>query len=108
MFTVLVNLLDYACKYCRDVKHVRLRLFSAAGSVCFEVSDDGIGMSRGTVRRIFKKFYQADRSLSRPAGGCGMGLSIVKFIVDAHKGRITVDSKPGRGSTFTVKLPQVN
>jgi len=108
MVTVLVNLLENACKYSRDEKHVRLRLFSAAGSVCFEVSDDGIGMSRGTVRRIFKKFYQADRSLSRPAGGCGLGLSIVKFIVDAHKGRITVDSKPGRGSTFTVKLPQVN
>jgi len=57
------------------------------------------------LRKIFDRFYQVDSSLARKAEGCGLGLSIVKFIVDAHKGKITVESKPGQGSTFTVKLP---
>jgi signal transduction histidine kinase len=62
-------------------------------------------MSRRVIKKIFNKFYQADTSLSRKAEGCGLGLSIVKFIVDAHKGTITVNSEPNRGSTFTVKIP---
>ena len=57
------------------------------------------------TRKIFDKFYQVDQSLSRKAEGCGLGLSIVKFIVDAHHGKIEVESKPGKGSTFTVKIP---
>jgi len=106
--TVLVNLLDNAYKYSYDDKHIELRVFSEDGLVCFSVADDGVGMSRRTTTKIFKRFYQVDRSLSRRAGGCGLGLSIAKFIVDAHKGSITVDSKPGEGSTFTVKLPAAN
>ncbi|MHC4735810.1 MAG: ATP-binding protein [Planctomycetota bacterium] len=54
---------------------------------------------------MFKRFYQVDRSLSREAEGCGLGLSIAKFIVDAHKGSISIESKSGAGTTFTVKLP---
>ena len=69
---------------------------------------DGIGLARRHLRRIFDRFYQVDSSLARKAEGCGLGLSIVKFIVDAHKGRVTVDSKPGQGSTFTVRLPVAN
>jgi signal transduction histidine kinase len=69
------------------------------------VSDNGVGISRRSIKRIFNRFYQADRSLARKAEGCGLGLSIAKFIVDAHKGSITVSSKSGEGSTFTVKLP---
>ena len=62
------------------------------------------------MKRVFDKFYQADSSLSRSrqAEGTGLGLSIVKFIVDAHKGQITVESKPGKGSTFTAKIPAVS
>jgi signal transduction histidine kinase len=62
-------------------------------------------MSRRAAKRIFDKFYQVDQTLSRKAGGCGLGLSIVKFIVDAHGGRTDVASQPGKGSTFTVTLP---
>ena len=105
--TVLVNLLDNAYKYSYDEKHIDLRVYSEADSVCFSVSDNGIGMSQRAVKKIFKRFYQVDRSLSRRSEGCGLGLSIAKFIVDAHEGSMSVESIPGKGSTFTVKLPAV-
>jgi signal transduction histidine kinase len=108
MVTVLVNLLDNAYKYSYDEKQIELSVSSEDGSVCFCVSDNGAGMSRRSVKKIFKRFYQVDRSLARNAEGCGLGLSIAKFILDAHKGSITVSSKPGEGSIFTVKLPAGN
>ncbi|MHC4111672.1 MAG: sensor histidine kinase [Planctomycetota bacterium] len=105
MVTVLVNLLDNAYKYSSDEKHIELRVYSGDDTVCFCVTDNGIGMSRRTVKKIFKRFYQVDRSLSRHTEGCGLGLSITKFIVDAHKGSISVESNPGKGSIFIVRLP---
>jgi signal transduction histidine kinase len=71
------------------------------------VADNGVGMSRRAQRKIFERFYQVDRTLSRRAEGCGLGLSIVKFIVDAHNGSISLESKPNKGSVFTIKLPAV-
>ena len=106
--TVLVNLLDNAYKYSHDDKHIDFRVYNEDGSVCFSVSDKGIGLSQRAIKKIFKRFYQVDSSLSRHAEGCGLGLSIAKFIVDAHKGSISVESIPGKGSTFTVKLPKSN
>jgi signal transduction histidine kinase len=103
--TVLVNLLDNACKYTTERKQVSLRIYPDGRDVCFAVSDNGIGLARRHLRKIFDRFYQVDSSLSRKAEGCGLGLSIVKFIVDAHQGKISVESKPGGGSTFTVRLP---
>lgn len=105
MVTVLVNLLDNACKYTGDQKQITLRVFAEKDNVCFAVSDNGIGLAHRHIRKIFDSFYQVDNSLARKVEGCGLGLSIVKFIVDAHKGKISVDSKPGKGSTFTVKIP---
>jgi len=105
MVTVLVNLLDNAYKYSRDDKHIALRVTSESQSVHFAVSDNGVGIPRRALKRIFKRFYQVDRTLSRRAEGCGLGLSIAKFIVDAHAGTIRVESRPGQGSTFTVTLP---
>ena len=105
MVTILVNLLDNACKYTGDQKQITLKVFTEGDYICFAVSDNGIGLARRHIRRIFDSFYQIDNSLARKAEGCGLGLSIVKFIVDAHKGKITVESKSGKGSTFTVKLP---
>jgi len=107
MVTVLVNLLDNAYKYSYDNKQIELRVSSENGSVYFCVSDNGAGMSRRSVKKIFKRFYQVDRSLARHTEGCGLGLSIAKFIVDAHKGSITVSSKPGEGSTFTLRLSSI-
>jgi signal transduction histidine kinase len=108
MVTVLVNLLDNAYKYSENGRKIELRVFAENGSVCFCVCDNGIGMSRRDAKKIFKRFYQADRSLIRRTEGCGLGLSIAKFIVDAHKGSISVDSKPGQGSTFIIKLSVAN
>ncbi len=107
MITVLVNLLDNACKYSYDEKHICLRVYRDDGSACFAVSDNGVGIPRRAAKRIFKRFYQVDRSLSRRAEGCGLGLSIARFIIDAHAGSIKVESTPGQGSTFTIRLPAV-
>ncbi|HEY3834964.1 MAG TPA: HAMP domain-containing sensor histidine kinase [Bryobacteraceae bacterium] len=105
MITVLLNLLDNACKYSRDDRRVILRVYSENRSVIFAVRDHGLGIAPGERKKIFRRFYQVDRRLSREAGGCGLGLSIVDFIVKAHGGSIRVDSSPGVGSTFTVSLP---
>jgi len=103
--TVLINLLDNAYKYSNDNKQIELDVFVENNSICFAVKDNGIGMTRRQMKKIFDRFYQADTSLSRQAEGAGLGLSIVKFIVDAHKGKISVESKLGKESIFTVKLP---
>jgi signal transduction histidine kinase len=102
---VLLNLLDNAYKYTGPDKQIGLSVFEHDGLTCFAARDNGIGLSRRSVRKVFRQFYQVDQSLSRRAGGCGLGLSIVKFIVDAHSGTVDVRSQPGRGSTFTVKIP---
>ena len=107
MVTVLINLLENAYKYSYDDKYIRLKVFAENASVCFSVSDKGIGISRRAMKRIFGRFYQVDRRLARNAEGCGLGLSIAKFIVDAHKGKISISSKLGKGSTFTVRLSSV-
>ena len=105
MVTVLVNLLDNACKYTYDNKEIELRIFYENENVCFSVKDNGIGMTKRQMRKIFDRFYQADTTLSRRAEGTGLGLSIVKFILDAHNATIEVKSQPEKGSTFTVKIP---
>ena len=103
--TVLVNLLDNAYKYSYDNKKIELKVFSEDKNVCFVVKDNGIGMTRRQMRKIFDRFYQADNTLSRRAEGTGLGLSIVKFIFDAHNAKIEVQSQIEKGSTFTVKIP---
>ena len=103
--TVLVNLLDNAYKYSGSEKHVLVRASANNGTVCLQVEDNGIGLSRRAVKKVFDRFYQVDHTLARSAGGCGLGLSIVQFIVSAHGGSVDVASQPGKGSTFTVRLP---
>ncbi len=105
LVTVLLNLLDNAFKYSDAEKHIVLRSYRENGHVCFAVRDHGIGLSDRVKGRIFDRFYQVDQSLSRPGSGCGLGLAIVQFIVRAHGGSVDVDSRPGEGSTFTVRLP---
>jgi signal transduction histidine kinase len=105
LVTVLVNLLDNAGKYGGDSKHVMLRAFATADRVCFAVTDQGIGLSARHRRKVFDRFYQVDQQLTRPAGGCGLGLAIVRHIVTAHSGTVEVESRAGHGSTFTVTLP---
>ncbi len=105
MVTAVLNLLDNAYKYSGDNKHIILRAYTENAGVCIAVSDNGVGISRAAAKKVFDRFYQVDRRLSRNAGGCGLGLSIVKFIVTAHGGTVDVASRLGQGSTFTIKLP---
>jgi two-component system, OmpR family, phosphate regulon sensor histidine kinase PhoR len=105
MVTALINLLDNAFKYTGDEKQILVSATAENGSVRFRVKDNGIGLSPRDSKRIFKRFYQVDQRLSRSGGGCGLGLSIVKFIVRAHHGNIEVESQPGKGSVFVVTLP---
>jgi len=107
LITAVVNLLDNAYKYSGDDKHITLRTFAEDGSVCFQVKDNGIGISRIGGRNVFKRFYQVDQSLSGISTGVGLGLSIVRAIVNAHGGKIELDSELGRGSTFTIKVPAI-
>ena len=105
----LVNLLDNAWKYTGADKRVGLRVWrtreGASGRVVFEVSDNGVGIDPGEQRRIFERFYQSDTRLSRVHEGVGLGLSIVRSVVRAHGGTVSVQSVPGQGSTFTLKFP---
>lgn len=105
MVTVLVNLLDNAYKYSSLDKQIELKVFAQEAKVCFSIKDNGLGMTRRQIKKVFDRFYQADSSLSRQAEGTGLGLSIVKFIVDAHKGQIEVESKLNKGSELKVIIP---
>jgi signal transduction histidine kinase len=105
LVTALLNLLDNAYKYSGDDKRIGLRAEARNGSVRLSVSDNGVGLTSHERRKVFQRFYQVDRRLSRSAGGCGLGLSIVDSIVRAHRGTVEVESEPGRGSTFTVVIP---
>jgi len=107
LVTALLNLLDNAWKYSGDEKRIVLRAEARNGVVCFAVEDNGIGLSPGETKRVFRRFYQTDQRLARTAGGCGLGLSIVQSIVDAHHGSVRVESEPGIGSTFTIEIPAV-
>jgi signal transduction histidine kinase len=106
LVTVLLNLLDNAYKFTGESKRIALRASGdGGGRIQFSVEDNGIGIAPREQKKIFRRFYQVDRRLSRAAGGCGLGLSIVDFIVRAHGGEVGVRSRPGEGSTFTVSLP---
>jgi signal transduction histidine kinase len=105
LVTAVVNLLDNAYKYSGEPKEIQLRAGAKNGQVVFSVTDNGIGLAPRETRRIFKRFYQVDQRLARAGGGCGLGLSIVQFIVTAHHGTVGVESEPGRGSTFTISIP---
>jgi two-component system, OmpR family, phosphate regulon sensor histidine kinase PhoR len=102
---LLLNLLENAIKYNRPQGTVRLRLGTAEGGACLEVSDTGIGIPTEALPRLFERFYRVDKGRSRDEGGTGLGLAIVKHIVQAHGGRVDVVSREGEGSTFRVWLP---
>jgi signal transduction histidine kinase len=99
---VLANLLDNAVKYTPAGGHVTLRAHEADGEVALEVADDGPGIAAEDLPRIWERLYRGDRS--RSEHGLGLGLSLVRAIVGAHKGRIEVRSTPDHGATFTIHL----
>lgn len=103
---VLVNLLSNAIKYTMDGGHITFTAFEAEATNGFQITDNGMGIPEEELPYIFERFYRADKSRHRSTGGAGIGLTIVKSIVEAHGGRVKVISRPNQGSTFTVILPK--
>jgi signal transduction histidine kinase len=100
----LWNLLDNAVKYSGDSRSLGVEV-ERAHEVTIRVRDDGFGIDRSEHTQIFRKFARGAAAREHGVKGTGIGLAMVKHIVDAHAGRVTVDSEPGRGSTFTIFLP---
>ena len=98
------NLLDNAVKYSGDSRSIRVEV-GAEDPVAIRVSDRGLGITPGDERRIFKKFARGSNAVAAGIKGTGIGLAMVRHIVGAHGGRVTVESRPGEGSTFTIELP---
>jgi signal transduction histidine kinase len=103
LMRLLMNLISNAIQYGRENGRLTVTLKKAGGQVSGSVGDDGIGISKEDLPRIWDRFYQADPA--RSGGGAGLGLSMVQWIVQAHGGEISVKSEPGKGSTFSFVLP---
>jgi len=101
----VVNLLDNAVKYSGDSREIAVRLSAENGCVAFEVEDHGLGIPAAERERIFGRFYRVPNGSGK--GGYGLGLFLVRHIMDAHGGRVDVDSEPGRGSRFRLMFPRV-
>ncbi len=105
LVTAVRNLLDNAVHYSQSGTHVSVGVDVRDQLVSVSVVDSGIGISEDDQQRIFERFYRVDPARSRNTGGTGLGLSIVKHVASDHGGTVTVWSRPGRGSTFTLVLP---
>lgn len=103
---LIFNLMDNAIKYSNDQLEIRIQTYNTRKSLFIVIADNGIGMSRDTISRIFEKFYRAHTGNVHNVKGFGLGLTYVKAIVDAHKGKIKVESVVGKGSKFTLEFPQ--
>src|SRR5262245_7133675 len=101
----LANLVDNAIKYSGEGRRLRVSARRVGDEVRVEVADDGIGIPPGETERIFEKFYRIGRSETQGRRGSGVGLALVKHIAEAHGGRVTVESRVGQGSRFTLHLP---
>ncbi len=102
---ILSNLIDNAIKYSKENLVIKLTTHRTAKFFIIQIQDNGIGMSKETVKRIFEKFYRAHTGNIHNVKGFGLGMSYVKSIIDAHKGKIKVESTLGKGSTFTIEIP---
>jgi signal transduction histidine kinase len=104
---VVHNLVENAIRYTPTGGRILVRLVSSSSEVRIEVTDSGIGIPEAQVPHVFERFYRSDQARRLHPGGSGLGLSIVKWIVEAHKGTVAVTSRLGEGTTFTVTLPLV-
>ncbi|MDI3213881.1 ATP-binding protein [Arthrobacter sp. AL12] len=107
LVTALRNLIDNAIRYSPENTRVGIGIRAKDGLVAVSVTDQGEGLSPEDQERVFERFYRVDAARSRHTGGTGLGLSIVKHVVANHGGEVTLWSKPGQGSTFTIRLPEL-
>lgn len=108
LYQVFLNLVDNAVKYTPEGGMISLTVHRDKNVAEVRVRDTGIGISGEHQKKIFDRFYRVDKARSREMGGVGLGLSIVQWTVQAHDGEIRVESEPGQGSTFVVRLPLLN
>jgi two-component system phosphate regulon sensor histidine kinase PhoR len=102
---MIINLIDNAIKYTNPGGTVEIRTSGDTDKVIIAVADNGIGIEKKHIDRLFERFYRTDKSRSRAEGGTGLGLAIVKHIVKNFDGVIKVESEVDVGSTFTVIIP---
>lgn len=105
---VFVNLIINSIRYGKEGGQTRIHFRDMLDRILVEVEDNGLGIGKEELPRVFERFYRTDKGRSREQGGTGLGLAIVKHIVEAHGERITVRSEPGAGSTFSFTLRKVN
>ena len=105
---VLVNLIINSIRYGKEGGQTRIRFRDMLDKILVEVEDNGLGIGKEDLPRIFERFYRTDKGRSREQGSTGLGLAIVKHIIEAHGERISVRSEPGVGSTFSFTLKKVN
>ncbi|WP_125588364.1 cell wall metabolism sensor histidine kinase WalK [Companilactobacillus jidongensis] len=105
MTQVMDNIMNNAIKYSPDGGVITCRLLETNKHIIISISDEGLGIPRKDIKKVFERFYRVDKARSRKQGGTGLGLSISKEIVEQHKGRIWVNSAEGKGSTFYISLP---
>lgn len=101
----VINLLDNAIKYSAEIKKISISTKTHKSNVLIEIADCGIGISKREQKKIFEKFYRVGNDLLHNVKGSGLGLALVKHIIEAHKGKITVKSELGKGSCFTISIP---
>jgi two-component system phosphate regulon sensor histidine kinase PhoR len=101
---VLINLMDNSIKYGKEGGNTEVSFFDMDENILIEVTDDGLGIDRKDIPRLFERFFRVDKSRSREQGGSGLGLAIVKHIIEAHHQTINVRSTIGVGTTFAFTL----
>ena len=105
---VFVNLIINSIRYGKEGGQTRVHFRDMLDKILIEVEDNGLGIGKEDLPRVFERFYRTDKGRSREQGGTGLGLAIVKHIIEAHGERISVRSEPGVGSTFSFTLKKVN